>query len=74
MVSRRFDQIAEEACSEATSIGGHRRRTRTDSKQKGGVKTQVWCVNAKAIDEQKNGSSADDDSTPIQAVGSSESS
>ena len=41
---------------------------------KKGVKSQVWRVKTKADDEHNDGSSADDDSTPIQAVGSSESS
>ena len=39
---------------------------------KKGVKTQVWCVKAKADNEQNDNSSADNSSTPIQAVGSSE--
>ena len=38
------------------------------------IKTQVWRVKARADGEQDNDSSADNDSTPIQAVGSSESS
>jgi len=41
---------------------------------KKGVKLQVWRVKTKADGEQNDGSSAVDDSTPIQAVGSSESS
>ena len=41
---------------------------------KKGVKSQVWRVKTKADGEQNDGSSADDDSTPIQAVGSSKSS
>jgi len=41
---------------------------------KKGVKTQVWRVKAKADYEQNNNSSTDNSSTPIQAVGSSESS
>ena len=41
---------------------------------KKGVKTQVWHVKAKADGEQNDGSSADNDSTLIQVVGSSESS
>ena len=38
------------------------------------VKSQVWRVKVKADDEQNDGSLAGNDSTPIQAVGSSESS
>jgi hypothetical protein len=41
---------------------------------KKGVKSQVWRVIARADGEQDDGSSAGNDSTPIQAVGSSESS
>jgi hypothetical protein len=41
---------------------------------KKGVRTQVWRVKAKADDEQNDNSSVDNDSTPIQAIGSSESS
>ena len=39
-----------------------------------GVKSQVWSVKTKAIGEHDDGSLADDESTPIQVVGSSESS
>ena len=39
---------------------------------KKGVKLQVWRVKTKADGEQNDGSSAVDDSTPIQAVGSLE--
>ena len=37
---------------------------------KKGIKTQVWRVKARADGEQDDGSSAGNDSTPIQAVGS----
>jgi len=73
MVPRGFDQVSEVTCSEVTPAGDHCGRTRTNSEQeqtlnKKGVKSQVWRVKAKADDE-----SASDNSTPIQAVGSSES-
>jgi len=41
---------------------------------KQGVRSQVWHAKPKADGEQDDGSSAGDDSTPIQAVGSSVSS
>jgi hypothetical protein len=41
---------------------------------KKGVKSQVWRVKPKADDEQDFDLSADDDSAPIQAIGSSRSS
>jgi len=41
---------------------------------KKGVKSQVWRIKTKADGEHNDGSSAGDESAPIQAVGSSESS
>ena len=67
MVPRGFDQVSEATCSEATPAIIEEEREQTLNKK--GVKSQVWRVKAKA-----DGESASNSSTPIQAVGSSESS
>ena len=68
MVSRRFDQVTEEACSRVCQLEIIEEEQEQTLNKKG-VKSQVWRVKAKTDDESANNSS-----TPIQAVGSSESS
>ena len=68
MVSRGFDQVLEATCSEATQLEIIEEE-REQTLNKKGVKSQVWRVKAKT-----DGESASNSSTPIQAVGSSESS
>ena len=46
----------------------------SETLSKKGVKTQVWRVKARSDGEQDDSSSAGNNSTPIQAVGSSKSS